>query len=241
MFETALFLVAVTAGAVAGVAGFAIGSLLTPMFALLVGTKTAVAAVSLPHFVGTAVRWWLLRSNVDRPLLWRFGITSAAGGLTGALLHESASSQTLAMIFGALLVFAGASQMTGYAERWRLHGAVAWVAGAISGFFGGLVGNQGGIRSAAMLEFDVTKDRFVATATAVALLVDVARVPVYLVVEGKQVMALAPYVLTATIGVILGTFAARPLLARVPERRFRFVVGTTIFLLGLFILIRRQA
>src|SRR5437867_1483023 len=153
MFETALLLVAVAAGAVAGVAGFAIGSLLTPMFALLVDTRTAVAAVSLPHFFGTAVRWWLLRANVDRQLLWRFGITSAAGGLTGALLHESASSQTLAMIFGALLVFAGASQMTGFAERWRLHGALAWVAGAASGFFGGLVGNQGGIRSAAMLEF----------------------------------------------------------------------------------------
>ncbi len=55
----------------------------------------------------------------------------------------------------------------------------AWIAGALSGMFGGLVGNQGGIRSAALLGFDLKRDEFVATATAIALLVDVFRMPVY--------------------------------------------------------------
>jgi hypothetical protein len=48
-----------------------------------------------------------------------------------------------------------------------------YMAGALSGLFGGLVGNQGGIRSAALMGFDINKEAFVATATAIGLVVDV--------------------------------------------------------------------
>jgi uncharacterized protein len=238
MYESVLLLVATAAGAIAAVTGFGIGSLLTPLLALHVGTKTAVAAVSIPHLIGTSIRFWLLRGSVDRALLWRFGLTSAAGGLAGALLHSWASSPALAIIFGTLLLFAGASEITGYARRWRFHGSVAWIAGAASGLLGGLVGNQGGIRSAAMLGFDVTKERFVATATAIALCVDGARMPVYLITERDEIAAIWPLLLVATIGVVAGTLAGGRLLARVPEHRFRRIVGTIILLLGVVTLIR---
>src|SRR5688572_22327347 len=89
---------AVLAGAVASVTGFGIGSLLTPVFGMTVTTKIAVAAVSVPHVVGTAIRFWLLRGKVDRHVLVTFGLTSAAGGLTGALLHEWISSPWLTIV-----------------------------------------------------------------------------------------------------------------------------------------------
>src|SRR5437867_1745916 len=127
MFETALLLVSAAAGAIAAVAGFGIGSLLTPLLALHVDTKTAVAAVSVPHLVGTSIRFWLLRRQIDRGVLWRFGFTSAAGGLMGALLNAWASSRALALVFGGLLVFAGGSQLSGQAPRWRFHGSVSWI------------------------------------------------------------------------------------------------------------------
>ena len=138
-------------------------------------------------------------------------------------------------------MLAGGAQITGSAQRWRFHGSVAWIAGAISGLFGGLVGNQGGIRSAAMLGFDLPKERFVATATAIALFVDAARMPVYLVAERAQVAAIWPLVLIATVGVIGGTLSGERLLARVPEQRFKQVVGAIILLLGIVILLRRGA
>lgn len=232
---------AVAAGAIAAVAGFGIGSLLTPLLSLDVGAKTAIAAVSIPHLVGTTVRFWRLRAHVHRPLLWSFGLTSAAGGLTGALLHASVSSPILALVFGLILVFAGGSQALGPATRWRFHGAVAWAAGALSGFFGGLVGNQGGIRAASMLGFSISRDEFVATATAVALLVDLARMPVYLVSEGRAVAAMWPTVALATAGVVAGTFAGGWILARIPEVVFRRAVGVLIFLLGVAVLVRGRA
>jgi uncharacterized membrane protein YfcA len=234
MYETAIVVCAIAAGAVASVSGFGIGSLLTPLLALQAGTKTAVAAVSIPHLIGTGIRFWRLRGSVDRAVLWRFGITSAAGGLAGALLNTRASGPALTIVFGSLLVFAGAAQLTGQTQRWRFHGSVAWIAG-------GLVGNQGGIRSAAMLGFDLPKERFVATATAIALFVDAARMPVYLVVEREQVAAIWPLVLIATMGVVTGTLAGERLLKKVPEQRFRQIVGAIILLLGVATLLREVA
>src|SRR5438046_953463 len=89
---------------------------------------------------------------------------------------------------------------------------------AVTGLLGGLVGNQGGIRTAAMLGFDVPKEAFVATATAVALFVDGARVPVYLATQGRNIADIWPLVLTATVGVVIGTAVGTRVLGRLPPR-----------------------
>jgi uncharacterized membrane protein YfcA len=117
MFSILLFLIAIAAGAVASVAGFGIGSLLTPFLATMTGTKLAVAAISIPHFIGTAIRFWRLRGQTDRRVLWSFGITSAVGGLLGALLQSRAASRQLTIVFGVLLIFVGISDLTGLAQR----------------------------------------------------------------------------------------------------------------------------
>ena len=55
MADALLMAVAALAAALASVTGFGIGSLLTTMLSLRAPLKLAVAAVSIPHFVGTAV------------------------------------------------------------------------------------------------------------------------------------------------------------------------------------------
>ncbi|MDQ2888990.1 MAG: sulfite exporter TauE/SafE family protein [Gemmatimonadota bacterium] len=149
-FQILLAITAAVAGAVASVVGFGIGSLLTPLLAVRVGTQLAVAAISIPHVFATALRFWRLRAHVDRRVLVNFGVMSAAGGLAGALLHAYANNRALSIAFGLILIFVGVSEVTGIAPRMRFHGAFAWIAGGVSGLFGGLVGNQGGIRSAAL-------------------------------------------------------------------------------------------
>src|SRR5689334_9704684 len=142
-----IFLVAALAAGIASVTGFGIGSLLTPVLSLQAPLKVAVAIVSVPHLIGTAIRFWMLRGHVDRRVLVTFGLASAVGGLTGALLHARLGSPALSAVFGGLLLFVAITQFTGAAERMRFGGPVAMGAGALSGLLGGLVGNQGGIRS----------------------------------------------------------------------------------------------
>ena len=236
LFLALLTAASVLAGGIASLSGFGIGSVLTPVWAPRVGTKLAVAAVSIPHLAATALRLWLMRGHVDRRLLLSFGVMSAAGGLTGALVHAYAGSPALTVVFGLLLVFTGTMGLLGISERLRFTGWRAWVAGAISGALGGLVGNQGGIRSAAMLGFDVPRHAFVATATAVGLIVDLARMPVYLFVHGPEVAKLWPQLLVATVGAIVGTLIGQRILTQIPETLYRKLVSGLVLVLGLFML-----
>lgn len=236
-FHVVVTIAGFVAGTIASVAGFGIGSVLTPLLALELGTKLAVAAVSIPHVAGTAVRFWMLRGGVDRRTFVWFGLASAVGGLAGALLHADASSRDLGMLLGALLVFAAMSTLTGVMKRVRFGRRTAWIAGALSGAFGGLVGNQGGIRSAALLAFDGDKETFVATATAVGLIVDAARMPVYLATDQGALRAIWPLIASATIGVLLGTFSGRRLLARVPDAAFHRVVALLLLALGVWMIV----
>src|SRR5258708_10970334 len=132
--------------------------------------KEAVALVSIPHFAATLFRFWRLRRALDRRVFFGFGVMNAAGALGGALLHNFASSPALAWILSLLLIFVGLTTMLGYSDRLRFRAAGAWMAGAVSGGFGGLVGNQGRLRGAAMLGLGVRKEALGATATAIGLM-----------------------------------------------------------------------
>ncbi len=232
---------AAIAGAIASLSGFGIGSILTPLLASFMGTKLAVAVVSIPHFVGTALRFALTREHVNRTVLVTFGIASAIGGLTGALIHVWLRSAILGYVLGALLMLAGVMGVTGLAARLRFGRSTAWIAGALSGVFGGLVGNQGGIRSAALLGFEVSKESFVATATGIALLVDLCRMPVYAATQYRNIASVWPSILVASAGVVAGTLVGKPLLRRIPERTYRVIVSLIILALGIWMFVHPGA
>ena len=236
MTPVLLFVAAIVAGAIAALAGFGIGSVLTPLLALSVGTKEAVVAVSIPHLVATALRFWDLRSSIDRTVLKNFGIASAAGGLLGAVLGSRFSSPVLGYILGALLVFAGLTGLIGISQRMRFGQKEAWLGGAVSGVLGGLVGNQGGIRSAALLGFNLQARAFVATATAIALIVDGARMPVYFFSSPATVERLWLSIVAMVAGGAIGTIAGGRVLSRIPELYFRRLVSLLILALGVVML-----
>ncbi len=237
LFDLLVALVAFAAGGVAAVAGFGIGSLLTPLLASQIGTSVAVALISVPHFTGTLLRLLLIRRHVDRRVLLTFGAASAAGGLAGALLHARFTSAVLGTVLALLLIFAGLGGLAGWTSRLRFGRRAGWVAGAVSGLFGGLVGNQGGIRSAALMGFDLDKQSFVATATAIALVVDVFRMPVYAATQWNAVSSRWPLVLVSTAAVVAGTIFGRSLLRRIPDAVFRATVFGIILALGVLMLL----
>ena len=226
------------AGAIASVAGFGIGSILTPVFNTHVDMRLAVAAVSIPHVAATAVRFWRMRRATDRGVLKSFGLMSAAGGLTGALLQRYASSPVLIIVFATLLVFVGVAGLTGLSERMRFGRRAGWIAGAVSGLLGGLVGNQGGIRSASLLGYDLSPAAFVATATAIGLIVDAARMPVYVATEAERLAQLGPAIIVATAGTVAGTLAGERVLKRIPPRLFRKLVALLVLALGFYMFSR---
>jgi uncharacterized protein len=230
-------LVSFVAGATASVVGFGIGSLLTPVVAVRFGTDIAIAAVALPHLAGGLLRGWKLRRFIDMRILLRFGVLSAAGGLVGALVFARLAPVVLARTLGALLLLTVVAAMTRWSEHWRPQGALVWVLGALSGFFGGVVGNQGGLRAAALSAFDLEPTVFVATSTLIGVMIDLVRVPVYLNRAVHGLAGLWPLVAVIMVGVLVGTLVGQRLLLDLSHDRFRIVVSVAIGLLGLWFLV----
>src|SRR5262245_29712834 len=200
--------------------------------------RLAVASVSIPHLVATAVRFWRMRRDTDWRVLKTFGVMSAAGGLTGALLQRSTTSPLLTIVFACVLIFVGMAGLTGLSEHLRFGRVAGWIAGAASGLLGGLVGNQGGIRSAALLGYDLSPAAFVATATATGLIVDLARMPVYIVTDGRRLVEIVPAIALATTGAVVGTLAGERILSRIPRPLFRRLVAMLVLALGIYMLSR---
>ena len=237
LFLVAVFLVAILAGATASLAGFGIGSLLTPLLAARVGVAAAVAAVAVPHAVATFVRCWRLRRGIEWDVLRRFGLISAAGGLAGALLFATLSNRAITGVLAGLLLATAAAGLTGWTTRWHPHGITVPLLGAASGFFGGIAGNQGGLRAAALLAFGLTPVQYIATSTAVGALVDVARMPIYLWRAGGTLYALMLPMAVATAGVLVGTILGERILLGMSPERFRLVISVLIGLLGVWLLV----
>lgn len=239
MFLPIVFLVAVAAGATASVVGFGIGSLLTPLVATRLGMPIAVALVAMPHALATALRCWRLRAAIDWRVLRGFGIVSAAGGLAGAAAYTRFGGRELTVALAILLILTAVATLTGWASRWHPRGPVVWLLGISSGGFGGLAGNQGGLRAAALATFGLTPAAFVATSTATGLLVDAARLPVYstrLIAAESLPPEFWPITAVASAGVIAGTLLGERLLFGLSVDRFRRTLGVAIGLLGVWLL-----
>lgn len=236
-FLALLFLVAILSGATASVVGFGIGSLLTPLLATRLGMSVAVAAVAIPHALATGVRCWRLRREIDREVFVRFGVLSAVGGLVGALLYTRLGVTALTRVLGGLLLLTAAAGITGWSSRWRPRGAMVWLLGVGSGFFGGIAGNQGGLRAAALTAFRLAPAVFVATATASGMMVDLARVPIYLWRVGGDLLSLATLIAIASAGVLIGTVSGERILLGMPPERFRRFISIAIGALGVWLLV----
>lgn len=235
-FVILIALVSLAAGTTASIVGFGIGSLLTPLVAMRFGVNVAVASVALPHLAGGLLRGWRLRRRIDRGILARFGIVSALGGLVGALVFARLAPAALSRALGLLLLMTASAGVLGWPQRWRPRGGIVWVLGAVSGFFGGVVGNQGGLRAAALSAFELEPAAFVATSTAVGVIIDVVRVPIYLSRIAGDLGGVWPLIAFATAGVLAGTLIGERVLRGLSHAWFRVVVSTAIGLLGVWFL-----
>lgn len=238
LFDGFVVVTSVFAGMVAAISGFGIGSLLTPVISMQTGTKIAIAMVAIPHFIGTFIRFCILRKNIDTKIFIQFGISSIVGGLTGALLFWKTQTPILTLLFGSILIFAGVMEITGFLRSLKFNKTIALLGGLLSGFLGGLVGNQGGIRSAALLSFDIDSKAFVATATAVGVVVDTIRLPVYFAAETQNIFHYSHYVWLSVVGVIFGTWLGIKVLDSIPKELFRRTVAILVIMLGAWMLFK---
>jgi uncharacterized membrane protein YfcA len=175
--------------------GFGLGTLLLPAFMLFFPPQVAIAATAVVHMANNVFKLFLVGKHAHWPTIRTFGLASLAGALLGAwslqwltglgdaiefiwLEHAFQTDVIRITIACIILVFAlieisPALDSISMPKRWLPAG------GIISGFFGGLSGHQGALRSAFLMRTGLSKDAFMGTRVVCACIVDVSRISVY--------------------------------------------------------------
>lgn len=254
-----LFLIGIVALLTAGLtlfSGFGLGTILMPVFALFFPVPLAIAITAVVHFANNIFKFGLMAKQADWRAVARFSGPAAIAAIIGAnllnLFEEMPvlASYTLggatfevtvvkAVIGVLIVVFA-------LLELWPRFQALAFpprwlpIGGVLSGFFGGLSGNQGALRSAFLLKAGLSKEAFVATGVVSAVIVDAVRLVVYgtgfMADHLAQSQELLVPVAVGTMCAFVGSFAGTRLLRKVTLRSVRIVVATAMLLIGIGLL-----
>ncbi|MCD6019103.1 MAG: Sulfite exporter TauE/SafE [Bacteroidetes bacterium] len=208
--------------------GFGLGTILLPVFSIYYDPPIAVALTAIVHFLNNAFKIGLVYKSINWNVVLKFGIPSLIAALGGAFLLKNLSSQTIVLghyylelteidyqitlfnlVIGLLIIFFSLFEIIPYFKNLSFHENKLTLGGLLSGFFGGLSGHQGALRSAFLVRLGLAKESFIATGTAIACVVDIARMSIYAlsfnfmhVSNNAKVLIIA--VLAAFAGALIG-------------------------------------
>lgn len=208
--------------------GFGLGTILLPVFSIYYDPPIAVGLTAIVHFLNNVFKIGLVYKNINWNVVLKFGIPSLIAALLGAFMLNNLSSQTIViahyylelteinhqitlfnLIIGLLIIFFSLFEIIPYFKNLSFQENKLTIGGLLSGFFGGLSGHQGALRSAFLVRLKLSKESFIATGTAIACVVDIARMSVYALTFNfihvtNNAMVLLIAVLAAFIGAIIG-------------------------------------
>ena len=238
-----VFVVALLASILTFFSGFGLGTILTPVFILFFPTPIAIGLTAIVHLLNNLFKLGLLYQYIQIKVLAVFGSMGIVGSITGAYflgyLDDGyiayAQVSWLNVIIGALfLIFAILEMIPDGKQKLSINQTSLMFGGLSSGFFGGLSGHQGALRSIFLLKYGLNKEAFVATGVAIACFIDVGRLSIYyneLVVHiNKESL---PFLLIALIGAIIGASIGRQFLKKINIRFINISVGILIALVGI--------
>jgi uncharacterized membrane protein YfcA len=110
------------------------------------------------------------------------------------------------------------------------------IGGAISGFFGGLSGHQGSLRSLFLVKCGLTKEGFIATGVIIASVVDISRISVYFTkYSAFGLKENIPILLTAITSAFVGAVVGKKLLKKITIGFVNITVTILIILLAVLL------
>jgi len=233
--------------------GFGLGTLLSAVMMLFFPPELAIALTAVVHFANNILKAFLVARYANRSVLMRFGIPALIASLLGALVlfqmstlqpvfTYSIASHTctvtyLKLILGFLLLFFASMEMIPrlskiqFASDWLIPG------GFLSGFFGGLSGHQGALRSVFLLRSGLSKEAYIGTGALISLAIDLSRTSVY--ASRFRTIDWAHYqtiLLVATSSALVGALLGNRLLKKVTLQFIQIITALLLTGIGLALL-----
>ena len=215
-------------------AGFGLSTILTPLVLLLMGPHEAVAVVAVVHGAHNAGKFAALKESVDFEAFRRYGVWLVLGAILGAALQNEVPQKPLLALIGAFLVSLPLLSMSEGWTGYRIPEANDSLGGFGSGFMGGLTGHQGALRAMFLTRRLPDKMTYAATASVLALCVDLSRVPVYLLFRYDEMSQHAALTLVLVISALIGVRVGKTWLERLKSEWIHRGVMGGIVLSGAF-------
>jgi uncharacterized protein len=229
--------------------GFGLGTILTPVFMIFFPVELAIGLTGVVHFFNNIFKLILVGRNAERSVLIRFGIPAVLAAFLGSwLLLNIPSAEPLFSynLFGGtfevfpvkltiaiLLIIFASMDLIPYFDKLQFGREKLPIGGALSGFFGGLSGNQGALRSAFLIKAGLSKEAFIGTAVVVSTFVDFTRLSVYATEFSKSGLGEnITLVLCATLSAITGAFLGNKLLKKVTLKFLKVTVAVMLLLIS---------
>jgi uncharacterized protein len=245
-------LIAVSSFLVAGLtffSGFGLGTLLLPLFALFFPLPVAVAATAAVHLLNNISKVILVGKHADRRIFLIFGVPAVIAAMGGAwclgylsdmqpLFQYSMGKSTfeifpVKLTIGTLMIIFALFELIPGMSRHSVSPKWIPLGGLLSGFFGGLSGHQGALRTVFLTRAGLSKEALIGTIAFIGASVDIMRLIVY----GSQRFShagsdVAVFVAIAAVSAWLGSFIGSRLLKKITLRTVRILIGTMLLVLG---------
>lgn len=228
--------------------GFGLGTLLMPVVALFFPPALAIAITAVVHFANNMLKFFLVAKHADTKVLLLFGLPAVVFAFLGAyllgflsgmellfeyeLFGKSFTVTPIKFTIGSLILFFVLFELLPYFSTMALDKKWLSLGGVLSGFFGGLSGNQGALRSMFLLKAGLSKEGFIATGVVLAVMVDSARMLLYKesFLQSQNEWEMIAF---ATIAAFLGTFVGNKLLKKVSIESIRIMVSALLVIISL--------
>jgi uncharacterized membrane protein YfcA len=234
--------------------GFGLGTILMPAFALFFPVQVAIAATAIVHLVNNIFKVFLVGRNADWGVVLRFGIAAVLAAVLGAWLLGRISGidpivsyhigdrvfelTPVKLAIGFLIIGFAMFDLVPGLQKLAFDKKYLPIGGVLSGFFGGLSGNQGAMRSAFLIKSGLDAQAFVGTNVVIALMVDVTRLLVYGVtfytVSFSEINGdIWILVVLGIVFAFIGSFFGARLIKKVTLRSIQYIVGILLIIVGI--------
>lgn len=230
--------------------GFGLGTLLTPIFMLFFPVELAIALTGVVHFLNNVFKLFLVGKGADKQVLLRFGIPAVIAAILGSILLlqltglEPLFSYSLGdriievypvkFVISVLLIIFALLDLIPFLNKIEFSKKHMPIGGALSGFFGGLSGNQGALRTAFLIKSGLSKEVFIATSVVISCFVDFTRLAVYSTrFFDTDLDENIPLVVSATLAAIAGAYLGNKLLKKVTLKSIQILVAILLIIVSI--------
>lgn len=230
--------------------GFGLGTILLPTLALFFPIEVAIALTGVVHFFNNMFKLVLVGRNASKRVLLYFGIPAVISAFVGAYvlinitdlkpiyIYALGSKEfeitPVKLIIAVLLIAFAIIELLPFIKKLKFKTKHLPFGGILSGFFGGLSGHQGALRSAFLINSGLTKDVFIGTTVVISSFVDFTRLSVYSTrILNSDLSGNLPLILSATISAIIGAFIGNKLLKKITLDFIQKLVAVLLIVISL--------